>query len=201
MKNKEKKIQLTLILIGLLLIFLTYIYKPEIKKDSLVENNTTKEIDDSIVIEGKSGTRFEEVQYQGIYDFDKSFTVKSEKAYILDDKPDLVYMSNMHVILYLTDGRIVNILSDKGKYNKVTYDCFFEENVRAEDGEGEIFANNLDLLATKNTVEIYNNVILNFPTASIKADKIDYDFMSKNFKVSMFDNKSIKMKVIEWIII
>ena len=61
---------------------------------------------------------FEEVQYQGIYDLDKSFTVKSEKAYILDDKPDLVYMTNMHVVLYLTDGRIVNILSDKGKYNK-----------------------------------------------------------------------------------
>ena len=39
-------------------------------------------------------------------------------------------------------------MSDKGKYNKVTYDCFFEKNVKATEGETEIFAENLDLLAT-----------------------------------------------------
>jgi len=196
-KNKQQKIQLFLISTGLLLIFLTYFYNPEIKKDLSVENNITKESDNTYIAGDKSGTKFEEVQYQGIYDLDKSFTVKSEKAYILDDKPNLVYMTNMHVVLYLTDGRVVNILSNKGKYNKVTYDCFFQENVRAEDGETKIFASNLDLLATKNTAEIYNNVILELPTASLVADKIDYDFDSKNFKVSMFDDKAVKMKVIK----
>ncbi len=197
MKNKQQKIQLFLISIGLLLIFLTYFYKPEIKKNLSVENNITKKNDNTSISNDKSGTKFEEVQYQGIYDLDKSFTVKSEKAFILDDKPNLVYMTNMHVILYLTDGRVVNILSDKGKYNKVTYDCFFKENVRAEDGETKIFSNNLDLLATKNTVEIYNNVILDLPTATVVADKIDYNFDSKSFKVSMFDDKAVKMKVIK----
>lgn len=197
MKNKQQKIQLFLVSVGLLLIFLTYFYKPEIKKNLSVENNTTEESDNTFIAGDKTGTRFEEVQYQGIYDLDKSFTVKSEKAYILDDEPNLVHMTNMHVVLYLKDGRVVNILSKKGKYNKITYDCFFQEDVRAEDGETEIFANNLDLLATKNTVEIYNNVILDLPTTTVKADKIDYDFESKNFKVSMFDDKSVKMKVIQ----
>ena len=47
-------------------------------------------------------------------------------------------MTNMHVILHLNDGRIVNIRSNKGRYYKTTYDCFFENNVRATDGETEI---------------------------------------------------------------
>ena len=86
-------------------------------------------------------------------------------------------------------------MSDKGRYNKITYDCFFEVNVRATDGETKIFAENLDLLATGNAVEIYNNVSLYYPTGSLWADKIDYDFETKHFKVSMFDDNSVLMKV------
>ena len=104
-------------------------------------------------------------------------------------------MTKMHVILYLDNGRIVNITSDKGKYNKVTHDCFFEENVRATDEETKILANNLELLATENSIKVYNNVVINYPTGSLYADKADYDFETKYFKVSMFDDTSVKIKV------
>ena len=140
---------------------------------------------------------FENIEYTGVYDLDKTFTVNSEKAHILHDEPDVVYMTNMHVILYLNDGRIVNIISDNGIYNKATYDCFFKTNVKATDGETKIFAENLDLLATENSVKIYSNVIINNPTGSLHADNVDYDFETKNFKVSMLDDKLIKMKVIK----
>ena len=57
---------------------------------------------------------FENIEYTGVYDLDKTFTVNSEKAHILNEEPDVVYMTNMHVSLYLKDGRIVNIISDQG---------------------------------------------------------------------------------------
>tara|TARA_Y100000590_G_scaffold314815_1_gene355982 strand:- start:2036 stop:2347 length:312 start_codon:yes stop_codon:yes gene_type:complete len=103
----------------------------------------------------------------------------------------------MHVILYLSDDRVVNITSNQGRYNKLTYDCFFETNVIATDGEIKISAENLDLLATENVAKIYNEVNLNYPTGSLSADNIDYNFNTKHFKVSMFDESTIKMKVIE----
>ena len=106
-------------------------------------------------------------------------------------------MTSMSVNLYLIDGRIVNIVADRGSYNKVTYDCFFQDNVYATDGETKIYADNLDLWATKNNVEVYNNVNLNYVTGSLWADKINYDFATKNFKVSMFDDKSVKVKLIK----
>ena len=106
-------------------------------------------------------------------------------------------MTDVHVTLYLQDGRIVNIISDRGKYNKITHDCFFEENVKATDGETKIFAENLDLLANENFVKVYNNVRLNHPMGVLVADKIDYDLETKHFKASMFNDETVKMKIIE----
>ena len=142
-------------------------------------------------------TTFDSLEYKGLYDFDKPIKVKSKKAYILNEEPDIVHMNSMHVILYLSDGRIVNITSDKGRYNKITYDCFFEKNVKATDESTIILAENLDLLANKNYIEVYNNVTLDHTAGYLEADKINYNLETKHFKVSMFDEKSVRMKIIQ----
>ncbi len=194
MKKTHQKTQIILISVGIFLILATYFFYPYMKKTQLAKNKSIQE-DVVKLPDADQETTFENIQYQGIYDLDKTFTVNSEKAHILKDEPDIVHMTNMHVILYLSKGRVVNIISTKGRYNKVTYDCFFENDVKATDGETKIFAENLDLLATENLVNIYNNVTINYPTGSLQADKIDYDFETKYFKVSMFNDEAVKMKV------
>ena len=190
MKKKQLTTQIALVSIGSLLFALTYLYYPSMDKDKFLKEESIEKTAD----EGQA-TFFTNIEYKGLYDLDKPFIIKSEKAYILDEKPDVVYMNKMHIILYLSDGRVVNIISDKGRYNKITYDCFFEQNVKATDGSTKIFAENLDLLATENFVKVYNKVRLNHPTSSLQADQMDYDFETKYFKVSMFDEKIVKMKV------
>jgi len=196
MKKQQQKMQLVLIFIGFSLILLTYFYYPYMEKNKLLKDQSARE-DLEKTLEDAPLTAFENIEYQGLYDLDKPFSVKSEKAHILDEEPDIVYMTNMNVVLYLKDERIVRIISNRGRYNKATYDCFFEEDVRATDGETKIFSENLDLLATENFVTIYNSVKLNHSTGSLRADKIDYDFETKYFKVSMFDDSVVKMKVIQ----
>ncbi len=194
MKKKHLRVQLTLVSIGLLLFVLTYLLYPNIIKNKVSEDLSTSK-DFEKTIRSEEMTTFDSLEYKGIYDFDKPFKVKSKKAYMLNEEPDIVYMYNMHVILHLTDGRTVNITSEKGRYNKITQDCFFEQNVKATDGSTKIFAENLDLLATKNFLEIYNNVSLDNAMGYVEADKINYNFETKHFKVLMFDDKSIKMKI------
>ena len=196
MKQKQKKTQIILTSIGLILLLITYFYYPYMKKIKFTDNQFVQK-DASNTPDIDQGTSFENVQYEGVYQINKTFSVMSEKAHILNKEPNVVYMTNMHVILYLDNGRIVNILSNKGRYNKVTYDCFFEDDVRATDEETKIFSDNLDLIATEDSVKIYNNVIVNYPEASLRADKIDYDFATKYFKVSMFDDKAVKIKVLK----
>ena len=194
MKKKHQRTQIILISIGIFLILTTYFFYPYMKKTQFVKDKAAPEDIVKTPDENRE-TSFENIQYKGIYDLDKTFIVNSEKAHILKEEPDIVYMTNMHVILYLSKGRVVHITSSKGRYNKITYDCFFENKVEATDGDTKIFAENLDLLATENLVNIYNNVKINYPMGTLQADKIDYDFETKYFKVSMFNDKAVKMKV------
>ena len=195
MKRKQQKVQLVLISMGLLLILLTYLYYPYMNKNKLQDDQFVQKDSEKTLNDAQS--TFESVEYEGITSNMQRFSVKSESAHILDKNPDLVFMKKMRVELYLKDGRIVTIISDRGKYNKKSHDCWFEENVVADDGETKIFANNLDLLATENFVKIYQQVKLIHPTGILHADQVDYDFETKYFKVSMFDEKTVKMKVFQ----
>ena len=191
-KNR-KIVQVTLISIGLLLIFLTYFYYPNISKNKLFKEQFTKK-DFKESTNDDQVTTFKNLQFKGLYG-DKPFTVISDTAFINEENEDIVNMSGMLVILYLEENRVVRITSQKGRYNKLNYDCFFELDVVAEDGETFITADNLDMLAEKNIIEIYNNVSLNYPTGTLLADKIQYDFESKLMKIT--DKNVVKMKVIQ----
>ena len=195
MKKKQKKVQLVLISIGLLLILLTYLYYPYINKSKLQDNQLAEK--DSEETPDSAQSTFENVEYEGITSAMQRFSVKSESALILDTNPDIVFMKKMRVELYLSDGRVVTIISNRGKYHKESHDCWFEENVVADDGETKIFANNLDLLATENFVKIYQQVKITHPSGILQADQVDYDFETKYFKVSMFNEKTVKMKVFQ----
>ena len=196
MKKKHQKIQIILVSIGLILIFITYFYYPYMNKEKSLQNKSVLKEQKKSFGDDKD-TTFENVEYKGLYNLNSPFTIRSKTAHILNEEPNIVYMNDMHVVLYLSDGRIVNIVSDEGRYNKANYDCFFKKNVKATDGETKIFSENLDLLATENSVEIYNNVTLSYPMGLVEADKINYDFETKYFKVSMFDEEVVKMKVIK----
>ena len=192
MKKNQKRIQAILLFAGVLLIVFTYFYPNIVKKG--IEKDLS-ELPEEEELE-KNTTFFENLRYEGLFNLDKTFIVKSKEAYIDNKEPDIVHMTDMHVILYLKDGRIVNITSDSGKYNKISYDIFFNKNVYATDGETKIHSQYLEMLGNESAVKIYNDVNINYSTGtSLTADKVEYDFETKYLKVSMFDDKRIKMKV------
>ena len=198
MTSSKRVIQLSLISIGLFLILVTYFLYPMFIKNKFLEEETVKE--NVISTDNKESNTFESVEYKGIYDINKQFKVKAEKAYILIKDPDIVYMTNMHVALDMDDGRIIIITSDNGSYNKVSYDCFFENNVKAVDGETTVLSENLDLITTEDFAMAYNDVFLTNDKGSLRADKIHYDFETKYYHVSMFNDEKVKIKLIKWVI-
>ena len=195
MTSNRKIIQFSLISIGMLLILVTYFLYPKIEKSKLKEEKIVKK-NEIVIADENQANIFEHVEYKGIYNIDTPFVINSDKASITKEEPDIIYMTNMNVILHLNDGRTITIASDRGRYNKVTYDCYFENNVRATDGESLILAENLDLLSNKNTVSVYNDVVLTGNKGSLQADKINYDLSTRKFHISMFGDKKVKIKLI-----
>ena len=193
MTANKRIIQLGLISIGFFLILATYFLYPKLLKeeagrDSMIETDS--------IVDTERNT-FVNVEYKGLFDTNKQYTVKAERAYILVKEPDVVYMTDMYVTLTMDDGRLVTITSDNGSYNKVTYDCFFENNVKAIDGETTVMSENIDLLATKDSATVYNNVLLTNNEGSLRADKVYYDFEKKHYQISMFSDKKVKIKLIK----
>tara|TARA_B100001123_G_C15312864_1_gene1025105 strand:+ start:516 stop:1127 length:612 start_codon:yes stop_codon:yes gene_type:complete len=202
MKLNVKATQIILIIFGLVLIIATYILYPEINKQKLesqinknvLENNEVLTTEDNIQSETKNF--FKNVEYQGKYGEYNSYILRSEDAFIFDESPDVVFMNNLVVTLYLKDNRKVFITSSKGKYNKKTHDIFCEKNVKATDNETTLLSDNLDLLSTEDTARVYNSVVLKNDKGHLEADQINYNFNTKNYKISMFDKKRVKVKLI-----
>ena len=203
MTKERKIIQFTLLSIGLLLILATYIFYPNFKEKqagfdekALSENEIFEEDSDSI--KDEETNTFTNVEYKGFYNLTNPFSIKSDKARILKEDSDIIYMTNMKAIILMNNGKTVIITSDKGRYNKQTYDSFFEENVKATDSKTTILSDNLDLIASEDKAIIYNDVtITNNEKGSLKADKIDYNFTTEFYKVSMYNNKNVKIKIYE----
>ena len=196
MKTNRKLIQIFLVSIGFLIIIGTYLLYPKIEKNrlkgSVVENEQPLTKDNENV-----GSKFEELEFRGFYNFDNPFLIASEEAIISPENSNIVYMTNIKITIEMNDGRKVIIVGGNGKYNKATYDCYLENNVIASDGETEILSDNLNLLSSKDSASIYNNVVVNNKNGQLKADKVDYNFESKYYKISMFKDERIKIKLIE----
>ena len=201
MTANKRIVQLSLISFGLFLILATYFFFPKIIENKFLEEETVKDdVIKTAMTDSKERNTFENVEYKGLYDMDKPFKVKSENAYILIKEPDIIYMTNMHVTLHMDDGRAIIITSDKGIYNKVSYNCFFENNVKAIDGGTTVLAENLDLLASEDSATVYNNVFLTNDKDFLRADKVYYDFETKYYQISMFSDAKVKIKLIKWTI-
>ena len=195
MKPNRKTIQFILLSLGVLLIFGTYIFYPKFNKtidgENLVENNKETTID------SKKSNTFKNVEYKGLYNTNTPFTVKSEVAHILKSDPDLINMTHMKAVIEMNDGRIIIITSDRGKYNKSTYDSYFEGNVKLTDGKTIVLSENLDLLASEDYAYIYNDVSITNESGFLLADKIDYNFETEKYNISMFNNGKVEAKIIE----
>ena len=195
MSAKKKKIQLILLLFGLILIFSTYFLYPNMNQKKSLKSKV--DIEKPLKIEGGQSNFFEKVSYEGYYNVINPFTIKSDEAYILNDAPDIVYMQKMYVTIFMNSGSIITISSDKGRYNKNSYDCFFEGNVKADDKETQVYADNLDLLASNDWASVYNDVFITNDKSYLKADKVDYDFENKNYQISMYSDKRVQIKLTE----
>jgi len=195
MKPNRKTIQFILLSLGVLLIFGTYIFYPKFNKTIDEENLVEKKKETTI--DSKKSNTFKNVEYKGLYNTDTPFTVKSEVAHILKSDPDLINMTFMKAIIEMNDGRTIIITSDRGKYNKSTYDSYFEGNVKLTDGKTIVLSENLDLLASEDYAYIYNDVSITNENGFLLADKIDYNFETEKYNISMFNNGKVEAKIIE----
>ena len=194
MTANRKIVQFFLITIGVFLIILTYFLYPKITTNKLYESTTQTETAKSKLEENVKNV-FDDITYKG-ENSGNPFTVNAVKAEIREDT-NIIHMKKMLITVFLSDREWV-IECEIGKYNKLNYDIFCFQDVKASDGKTIVYAQNLDLLSDE-SAKIYNDVIIvNEEESSLYADSVYYDFTDRVYTVEMFsDNESVKVKLIK----
>ena len=193
MKKSTKFIQLGLISIGIVLVFSFYFY-PNMKENKLEEKSTQREmVEDEKDLNIKN--EFTNVTYRG-ENSGNFFTVHADKA-VIKKNINLINMKNMLITIFLRDSEW-EVECEVGTYNKLNYNIFCSQSVKASDGKIKVYSQKLDLINDE-SAKIYNNVvIIDENKSNLYADRVVYDFENKLYHINMFDkNESIKIKLIE----
>ena len=192
MTNKKKIFQLSLVFIGLLIIFFTYFFNLEKKQPSEVVTETETKENEEFLEEGVN--RFENVEYKGIDNTGNKFTIGSQFAEFKKEKPELIFMENVECFFTFKDNTMLLISSKKGIYNNISNDMQFSEDVKMDYLENTIFSDRANFNNYENQLLIAGNVRGDGPTTNLKADELDFDLNTKDLKISMYSEERVKTK-------
>ena len=192
MPNRRKLFQISLITLGLIIVFLTYFTNLERnqQEDFKVSENTSD--DERFLEEGVN--RFENVEYQGIDNSGNKFVIGSKFAEFEKESPELINMENVKCLFTFKDNTVLTVISDKGVYNNLTNDMKFSENVKMDYLENTIFSDRAHFNNYENQLLIAGNVRGDGPTTNLKADELDFDLNTKDLKISMYSEERVKIK-------
>ena len=184
-------IQILIFIVGVLLIYFTYLNKDYDEKIESVQKVKEKENDEKKT--DLDSNTFENVEYKGVDLRGNRYTIKSEVADFKVENPELINMKVMSAVFYFKDGTILRVRGDHGTYNNKTNDMNFRENIKVTYKEDALFSDNLDFLNSKNYLKIYGNVRAESIKGNIKADNLEFDLLKQTLDISMFNNGQINM--------
>ena len=189
--KKNKIIQFSLVIVGLILFFFTY-YSSD--KDKIVD------IDKNILVGGVSqltkeiSNIIENVEYVGSNNKGTFFELNAAIAEIKYDNPNISYLQDVFVVIKLSNLRTIRIRSDKAVFNKISNDCEFFGNVEITEQDNFITSDTLDLYMSRNLITIYNHVQYNGIKGFLIADKMNIDILKNEANIIMFE-KDDKVRV------
>ena len=168
--------------------YLNYFYKKDSKTTSKQNVITNTDISES-----PEGTTIKEILYESYDNEGNKFMIKSKSGTIDEKEADEINMVNVEAKIDLTNGTFITLSSDTAWYNALNSNTKFIKNVKLRYLSHKINSDNIDVIFTESKLEAYNNLIYRNSDINLSADKIELDLLTKNTKIFMFDNSSVKI--------
>jgi len=168
-----------------ILFFFKYFYNVQettesinIKKD--VEQIITKETTQNII----ENLKFENTDVNG-----NKFFINAKYGEINSDDVDILNLNDVTGVIRMVNKPPINISSDFAKYNKLNLETIFYKNVKINYEENSIKSDNLEISLDNNLASINGNVVYNNNEVISYADNIEFDLISGNVIINMFDKE------------
>tara|TARA_E500000178_G_C16929421_1_gene711017 strand:+ start:127 stop:741 length:615 start_codon:yes stop_codon:yes gene_type:complete len=192
--NRKKRLRLiqgSLLVLGLLIIFFTYSLKRQDYKESIISEETQKEIKKNFTKNADEGDIFYDISYNGIDLSGNRYVIKSKEARNSKLQTEIVVMNEVNAFFYFKDDTILKIQSDKGIYNNKTLDMKFEDSVKAFYEGSTLLANEAEYSNSKNFLSISDNVVVKDVRGEIFADKLFFDLKEQTLDISSFKENKV----------
>ena len=188
-----KKILIQIFLIIVIIITSSLFYLRYIDK-----NNQSEKIDkikeEVIKLEKTKGNVISNISYVS-EDFEgRKYLIKSEKGIVNKINPNIIEMQNVSAKITLIDETVITINSDYAVYDNIKFDTKFSKNIEFKHLEHVIKSDNLVISFEENQIEAFNNLTYENLDLIMSADKIIFNFKSKNTKIFNFDNSNVKVQ-------
>jgi len=196
--NRKKKlilIQVSLFVIGMMIIFTTYKDNTRLSKNIFVPKEIKDKINKQKKSKTESGDIFYNIEYTGLDLSGNRYVLQSEEASNDKAEPNIVNMKLVKAIFYFKDNTSLNITSDLGSYNNKTLDMTFNKNVKADYMESKLYADKAEYSNTDSFLTITENVVVKDIKGSIFADKLLFDIKKQTLKIASFNDSKINANI------
>ena len=194
-KKRLRLIQITMLILGILIIFFTYLGKNEKQENKIITKETQEKIKEQMQLQNQQGDVFYNIEYSGLDLAGNRYILKSKEAISDKNNPEIVYMKFVEAVFYFKDNTVLNVWSEKGIYNNKTLDMNFENNVKANYEGSELFAQKAEYSNLKSYLTISEEVKINDIRGAIVADKLLFDIKKQTLNIASFNDGKVNANV------
>ena len=197
MINRKKKLiiaQVTLFLLGVLIIIFTYYNKNQ--TEQIVTKENKEKIKNQLNEQNNTSSDiFYEIKYSGIDLSGNRYILTSKEASSNKVNPELVDMKFVEANFYFKDNTVLNVISDEGTYNNKTLDMIFNKNVNAKYEGSKLVADKANYSNSKSYLIISDNVIVTDQKGVVTADRLLFDIKKQNLNIISLNNNKINARI------
>ena len=159
------------------------------------ENISTSQSQEMIDPDEKEKNLISNLKYKSFDAMGNEYLINSKSAEMSSKNDELIKLIDVSAKIILKNKSPILIKSDYAIHNKNVFDTKFYSNVNVTHEDIKIFSENLDMMYNNNFVSLYNIKEIYDNNIQLKADKIDFDILTKNVSINMNKN-SEKVKII-----
>ena len=196
--KKNRIIQISLFIIGTLILFFTYSDKKLKKSKIIIPTETKTKLENSQSSQDGSDT-FYNIEYSGFDLEGNRYVLKAEEAINNKDNQDIVIMKLVNAYFYFKDDTVVEVKSDAGIYNNRTLDMKFNGNIKALYDKSKLFAQKAEYSNSKSYLTVYDKVEIIDTKGTMVADKLFFDIKNGTLDISSMNNNLVNTQLnLKW---
>lgn len=196
--KRNKIIQISLFIIGTLILFFTYSDKNLNKSKIIIPTETKTKLENSQSSKDDNDT-FYNIEYSGFDLEGNRYLLKAEEAINNKNNQDIVIMKLVNAYFYFKDDKVVEVKSDAGIYNNRTLDMKFDGNIKALYDKSKLFAQKAEYSNSKSYLTVYDKVEIIDTKGTMVADRLFFDIKNGTLDISSMNNNLVNTQLnLKW---